>query len=87
MISDESVKVEGEGVPIKWHRDASMESVNTIPAIDIGYYLDPATVQLGKKRAFSLLFAHFGRELPVGDSRVAQMAGFPGSADDRTSHF
>lgn len=26
-------------MPIKWHRDASMESVDATPAIDIGYYL------------------------------------------------
>eukprot|EP01126_Amoeba_proteus_P000156 TRINITY_DN10061_c0_g2_i10.p1 TRINITY_DN10061_c0_g2~~TRINITY_DN10061_c0_g2_i10.p1 ORF type:complete len:324 (-),score=54.76 TRINITY_DN10061_c0_g2_i10:256-1131(-) len=40
-------KQEGEGVPIKWHRDASAESVdNQYPAIDVGYYLDEANVQM-----------------------------------------
>jgi len=29
----------GDGVPIKWHRDASMESVDSTPAIDVGFYL------------------------------------------------
>lgn len=36
-------KVPGEGVPIKWHRDASKESVDQVPAIDVGFYLDRAT--------------------------------------------
>jgi len=39
-------KQPGEGVPIKWHRDASAESVDKIPAIDIGFYLDHANVRL-----------------------------------------
>lgn len=29
-------QAEGEGVPIKWHRDASADSVDNIPAIDVG---------------------------------------------------
>jgi hypothetical protein len=41
-------KMEGEGVPIRWHRDASAESVGfDTPAIDVGYYLDSASVELG----------------------------------------
>jgi len=35
----------GSGVPIKWHRDASATSVDHIPAIDVGFYLDSATPQ------------------------------------------
>lgn len=38
-------KAEGAGVPIKWHRDASAASVDQIPAIDVGFYLDDATVE------------------------------------------
>lgn len=36
----------GRGVPIKWHRDASAASVDNTPAIDVGFYLDAATVEL-----------------------------------------
>jgi ectoine hydroxylase-related dioxygenase (phytanoyl-CoA dioxygenase family) len=35
----------GEGVPIKWHRDASAASVDMIPAIDVGFYLDEANTK------------------------------------------
>eukprot|EP01130_Rhizamoeba_saxonica_P008969 TRINITY_DN3636_c0_g1_i3.p1 TRINITY_DN3636_c0_g1~~TRINITY_DN3636_c0_g1_i3.p1 ORF type:complete len:247 (-),score=46.49 TRINITY_DN3636_c0_g1_i3:100-840(-) len=38
-------KEQGDGVPIKWHRDASAESVDDIPAIDIGIYLDEANTK------------------------------------------
>lgn len=41
-------KIDGEGVPIRWHRDASAESVGfDIPAIDVGFYLDDANAELG----------------------------------------
>lgn len=41
-------KIEGEGVPIRWHRDASAESVGfDTPAIDVGFYLDDANAKLG----------------------------------------
>ena len=41
-------KMEGEGVPIRWHRDASAESVGfDTPAIDVGFYLDDANEELG----------------------------------------
>jgi len=39
-------KAPGEGVPIKWHRDASAESVDNVPAIDVGFYLDEAKISL-----------------------------------------
>jgi len=39
-------KTEGDGVPIKWHRDASADSVDSTPAIDIGYYLDSASTEM-----------------------------------------
>eukprot|EP01125_Pyxidicula_operculata_P002968 TRINITY_DN1298_c0_g1_i1.p1 TRINITY_DN1298_c0_g1~~TRINITY_DN1298_c0_g1_i1.p1 ORF type:complete len:326 (+),score=40.60 TRINITY_DN1298_c0_g1_i1:362-1339(+) len=39
-------KVEGNGVPIKWHRDASSASVDDTPAIDIGFYLDEANTKV-----------------------------------------
>jgi ectoine hydroxylase-related dioxygenase (phytanoyl-CoA dioxygenase family) len=39
-------KNEGNGVPIKWHRDASAETVDNIPAIDVGFYLDDANSKL-----------------------------------------
>lgn len=40
-------KMNGEGVPIRWHRDASAESVGfDTPAIDVGYYLDSANVEM-----------------------------------------
>lgn len=29
-------------MPIKWHRDASAESVDNVPAVDVGFYLDDA---------------------------------------------
>jgi phytanoyl-CoA hydroxylase len=35
-------KYPGDGVPIKWHRDASAASVDATPAIDVGFYLDEA---------------------------------------------
>jgi ectoine hydroxylase-related dioxygenase (phytanoyl-CoA dioxygenase family) len=35
----------GDGVPIKWHRDASAASVDNRPAIDVGIYLDEANTQ------------------------------------------
>lgn len=38
-------KAKSEGVPIKWHRDASAQSVDHVPAIDVGFYLDDATVE------------------------------------------
>jgi phytanoyl-CoA hydroxylase len=38
-------KFPGDGVPIKWHRDASAASVDQIPAIDVGFYLDDATLE------------------------------------------
>lgn len=41
-------KMEGDGVPIRWHRDASAESVGfDTPAIDVGFYLDAANADLG----------------------------------------
>lgn len=41
-------KMDGEGVPIRWHRDASAESVGfDTPAIDVGFYLDEANESLG----------------------------------------
>jgi len=38
-------KFPGNGVPIKWHRDASAASVDNRPAIDVGIYLDEANTQ------------------------------------------
>jgi len=53
-------KEEGDGVPIKWHRDASAESIGGRfalpqhctsathpPPVDVGIYLDEASVKLG----------------------------------------